>query len=134
MSEHEHEDLPLKQSEAEFRSAHVSKVSYALAVKLTKGDTFSGTVGIKFDYKATSENLFLDFKGTVSALKVNGKSCDEPAKAQNANRVNLASVVAGSNHVEIDFTCDYSHTGEGTRQPTFLFLFHYRCLFLAAEK
>jgi hypothetical protein len=127
MSDHEHEDLPLKQSEAEFRSAHVSGVTYNLTVKLTKDKTFSGIIQIKFEFKETSEPVFLDFKGTVNALKVNGKTAEEPAKAQNANRVNLSGLVAGSNHVEIDFTCEYSHTGEGASCCVVLLPFALLC-------
>ena len=73
----------LSKKEAEFRSDLISDVSYSVAVALSKGETFLGTVKIEFNLKGLcnyDKTLFVDFKGRcIKLFKINGTVIHDPS-------------------------------------------------------
>ncbi len=67
-------DANLTQKAAEARARQVSAVNYALDVQLSDlGETFEGTVEIRFAFHPIGQDLRIDFaEGTVLSLAVNG--------------------------------------------------------------
>ena len=78
--EEEQEHVHLLRTESVQRGKDVSNVSYKMALALLKGGkTFHGHSIIKFsltEESCKSDNIFVDYKGSISRLVINGKQVD----------------------------------------------------------
>ncbi len=96
------------------RAARVSAIAYDLRFSLEdSAETFSGRVEIRFRLADTGAPLTVDFAdGRIHGLVVNGETL-EPVYNGAFLELPAASLVAGENLVGIDFSHDYSRSGQG---------------------
>lgn len=107
----------LDQLSAEARKAAVGNIAYTLSIDLTGVNSFSGSVGISFDYVPNvlpdDRPLNIDFGGgSVDSIVVNGTAIEAD---YNGAFISLpGSVLAdGANSVEIEYQHAYSNDGTG---------------------
>jgi aminopeptidase N len=110
----EPEKIPnLTLTEAQLRAAQISHVTYVLSMDITDAKTFTGTEVIEFDWRASTQDLLLDFhQGEISKLKVNG---EQVVAAYNGLRLSLPPGLfhIGRNKINLDFKREYSTDGKG---------------------
>ncbi|TGN10921.1 aminopeptidase N [Leptospira ilyithenensis] len=104
----------LTQRDAEIRSELVENVSYKLNISLTKQETFTGKVEIRFLAKE-KENLRVDyFSGRLTNVILNSKTVtDSILKKGGFFFLPAEGIVLGENIVSIEFETPYSRTGNG---------------------
>lgn len=109
------ENSDLTVEEARERSARLSNVAYESKVLLNEtDDKFKGQSVITFDLKDAGAPLRIDhYEGQVTGLRVNGVAIDTAAKKKYRIDLPSASLKVGPNKVEIDYTQEYSHQGQG---------------------
>lgn len=105
----------LSQSEAQARKARLDNVAYELSVDLAEAaETFQGREEIVFDLKNAKEPLRLDFfEGQVQSLVVNEQKIAADAKKPYWIELPATALREGRNRVQITFTQNYSHQGQG---------------------
>ncbi|HMQ09666.1 MAG TPA: aminopeptidase N [Oligoflexia bacterium] len=104
----------LSQTYAEFRSKHISNVSYNLSFDLSHGkEKFSGISSIHFEYKPQSQPVTIDFVGgTVKSVKINEQGYQANYNG-NFLSIDPAQLNEGENTIEITFEHAYSNDGAG---------------------
>ena len=125
--------FPLTFSEAEKRKnclvdKHENNLSYNLIIHLKNkilskesqheinenyNNNYSGRVEIHFNYTIISENLFLDYKGTVLKLSINGIN-QTIVHRNNRILINHQELLINSNNIiVVNFESTYSNSGDG---------------------
>ncbi|MEZ4871536.1 MAG: hypothetical protein R2827_04660 [Bdellovibrionales bacterium] len=103
----------LAQPEAELRYQQVRNVHYDQKFSLTKGDTYSGTTTIKFDFTTVGQQLRVDFyEGKIQELKLNGGPVTYKYDGVGIY-IPVDQFAPGPQSLEIQFEKNYSKTGAG---------------------
>ncbi len=115
--------LVLKEEEALIRSRQIGKVSYGLWFGLNEvREDYEGRTVIQFYLHDKVENLspevFVDFEGgRVRSVTLNGIALSESKirERYDGNRLHfpVKELKVGSNRIQIAFSHDYSHNGNG---------------------
>jgi aminopeptidase N len=107
-------------AEAKARKERLSAVVYDLSVDLTPGASsqpvarYTGSLKLQFDLKNASKDLRLDFfEGDVKSIVVNGKPVELAQKKKYWIVLPGAALVEGANVVQIEYSQEFSRTGEG---------------------
>ncbi|NDD91934.1 aminopeptidase N, partial [bacterium] len=117
---------PLTQAEAQSRSAHISRVRYALWFAVNgRYPDFEGRTVVQFNWKPEKQSgaapLFLDFTGgKILSLKVNDQSVpqEQISLLYNGYRLQLPLelLALGQNRVQIAYSQNYSRDGTGVHR------------------
>jgi len=105
----------LTQDYAMFRASQVSNITYALDVSIDpESDIFQGQVSIRFDYTGNNQApLTLDFdQGEILSFSVNGQDAQYEYDKWFIT-FGSEQLVAGSNHLVIDYRRPYTTDGDG---------------------
>ncbi|CAN5564875.1 aminopeptidase N [soil metagenome] len=106
--------------EAKERKERLSNVVYDLAVDLTAGASsepvarFNGILDLHFSLTNSAKDLRLDFyEGDVKSMTVNGQAVALTQKKKYWIILPGSMLVAGANAVHIEYSQEFSRTGEG---------------------
>jgi aminopeptidase N len=102
----------LHRAEASERSRRVHDVSYGLAFELSESrETYAGRAVIDFGLRAGEAPLFLDFRGHLRGLVINGASV---AVDHHDHRVWLPpALLASANRIILEYENTFGLTGDG---------------------
>ena len=102
---------PLTRDEARARARLLSGVSYAVALTLEDGDTFTSDTTAEFDCARPGASTFVDLEAhAVVSAELNGRPI--PAEAFNGSRLQVEGL-AEHNRLRVVARCAYGRTGSG---------------------